>query len=298
MASFTSKILFCSMMVLVLLLSSCMNQGADSIRNYRTGMVEPTITFMRDMPPAEIPTNTNMQIGIEVHNRGGYDIQNGYLSINFDGDYFNANQRSSTVNLEGRNQFNPQGESRPFFFQGTTLDLEAQSLSKTIPVIASFCYPYTTVLEDNVCIDFSFDTGREQGRPVCTPSDLRYSGQGAPVGVRSIGYTVGDDNGEVTLYFSFEVQSRGLVVRPENFRAPCTSAQSTGLNRALFSASLSDHPLNCVDEINLRDGSATVRCETTHRIESQWLPYEAPLRVEISYGHMVSKSTSFEIKAR
>ena len=301
------KLYLLYLLFVLLLLFGCSGyRDVDTIDRYRTGYRGAEISFVRNAPPREILQDSLFSIGVEVHNRGATSIERGYLSLNYDSDYIRLFSASSkTISLEGRNPFNPQGESRPFFFEGTTLLLDPESARRTVPIIASFCYPYTTTLVDTVCLDFPHITSRERGLSVCTLQDKRYQGQGAPVGVSSVDITItsGQSQGIVKPIFDIIIthSGRGIVLDPDNYVGPCVARGSTNnLNTVRIArATISDIPLVCnTDVITLRDGSARVRCELSQGVYEAMLPFEAPLSIILEYGYMSSATVQTDILKR
>lgn len=294
-------------LVLMLLLQSCSgNIGGSEVpvdNDYRKGSLGVSLGFLEGVPPEEIIENSAFQVGVELKNLGAYNISGGYLDISYDEDYVQIySPRSQNVFLEGKNVFNKEGEEKILFFTAESLELETQSQSHTIPIIASFCYRYETILEELICVGSKFETRKDKGDPVCEVQDKSYGGQGSPVVISKVEYNVvpvGDTENSQVL-FEIEINHKdsvgGLVSNYDSYRSSCQGKLSSDdLNVVNVKAYLSDFKLDCGDEsFTFREGKYVLRC-SSEEIPSIIMPYEAPLYVKLNYGYVVSESTSIDI---
>jgi hypothetical protein len=300
----------------LLFMSGCGSSGNTinyiSDNQFRTGTNGVTMEFVQNSPPESMIEDAEVSVGVKLHNDGAYNVQNGYLVVSYDKDYltlFNTGQKS--FNLEGKNKYNKAGEEKSIFFDGKTSVLEVESQRHDVPIVASICYQYNATLLDLLCFDTPDLPNKEKGKTICSyKSDYSYSGQGAPVSISNVKLTL--SYSEVTQKFKpiidFEIShtasgfssDKGLVVNYDNYRSACTSSGSSSfdnLNLVKFEASISDEILSCNKEegtVTLRDGKANVRC-TGNYIEAGYLPYQAPLKIDLLYGYMTTTSTTMQV---
>lgn len=272
---------------------------------YRTGYSGLQIQFVRNNPPVELIETIPFAVALQVHNRGPFDVKNAFLVLSYDTDYVGMASDTKSISLEGRNIYNPQGESRAYFFQAETRKLDAESQRRKVPIIASLCYVYESLLTDVICLDKGYETGQDRGRVICTPQDKRYSGQGGPVGISSLDITIlpNEETQYAKVYLDMVVthSGNGIIVQPDAYKQACTSGTpSESINKVLVkSAALSDFPLVCSDQyVTLRNNQARLRCESTHEINIAAFPFNAPVYLELEYGYVDSVTTNVEIIRR
>ena len=292
-------------LVLVLFLQSCTGGGQTNFvsdDDFRKGTSSVSVNFVKDLPPQELLEDSVFQVGVEVQNNGAYNITNGFLNINYDQAYVDLfTTPNKNLDLDGRNRFLKEGETDSFFFEGKTRVLETESTRRTVPLIATMCYQYQTILDEVLCLDSDFISNRDTGVEVCKAENKKYGGQGAPVVIREVNYNViPTETNQAKTTFDILIQhksaSQSLVIDSDNYRSACSSnIGDSNLNVVKFQVSLSDQVLDCGDNfVTLRNDEARIRCES-QPIPEIFLPFEAPLYIELDYGYMASVSTSFDI---
>lgn len=307
---FNSKWLLLVCLCSLLLLSGCGGGGGTSAvvdvqENHRTGSVGLSLDFMKNIPPEEIFENSFTTVGVDMHNKGAYDIVGGVIVLNYDEDYISFDgSNARRFDLEGRNPLNEDGEQRPIFFEGSAGNLDAESQRRDIPLSATACYKYQTILSENVCLSLPYETSKEEGLVTCkSKPTLSFSGQGAPIKISSIDVSVFSSELTQTTKAAFDItvtsSGRGIITSENQFDSLCSSnfGSTKMAEVTIVSASLSDTIMACNQQaFSLKDGKARFRC-TMEDIPSYLLPYEAPLYLEFGYGYVETVGTSVTLVA-
>lgn len=286
--------------VILLLISGCTSfsrtSNVETIEDYRVGTKGIDISFLSGLPSKELIEDSQFSVGITLHNRGATSVENGRITLSYDDEYLGfTTDTNKNFELEGRSQFLPDGEERSFYFEGSTQFLDRESFRRDVTITATACYPYETSFIEFVCLDRPYVNDQERGNAVCRVQDVTSSGQGGPVYVSSVDMSFTENSQGVKPFFDITISHRGsgLVIHPHSYDSQCSRASSQGqLNKVLVtSVTLSEVQLDCNErELTLRDGSARLRCSTVSELIASRLPFESPLRIELSYGYAESES--------
>ena len=327
------KLALCLLLLIALLsLSSCngTNNGSRvTTTNYYSGIGGLEFKFLDQAPQAEVYENSRFVVGFIVENAGASDVAEmnyGILSIGFDPFYIDASEITSAndiqggsnsvvfsgIQLVGRSQLNPSGESTFISFPGfKTRAIMGQIESPSTQLLASLCYPYTTIFSGVVCVDHSL-AGQDLRQQVCYQKALDLSSQGAPVAITRIDVenqpTSSDlESSIVRPVFTIHVQNKGTgsvlspVVGSANLDRVCSFQDITRQDfntvniEAVLSASTS---LTCTpNPVKLINDEGISRCEVNDEdliIGSH--NYETPLNVKLSYVYQSAISKKIDIK--
>ena len=175
----------------LLALVACTSGGSDqriSAENFRQGGDGLRIAFTPNVPPDRLYDSEDFAVLLDIENLGAFDIGGPgdriYLS-GFDNRLITGlpSQGVQIPQLEGKNQFNPQGARSTVSFKGRIGRITGDVIPQ--PIQATACYRYRTEATANVCIDPDpYSTGV---RPVsCTPSSPGLGTQAAPIAVSAI----------------------------------------------------------------------------------------------------------------
>ena len=297
---YVHPVFFLSLLVCgMLLLAGCSGGGFYSSKtptknDYRKGFGGIDMEFIPAAPPEEIPEDSLFSVGINLHNEGAFDVEDGIMVIDIDNDYiglFGTPRRD--FSLEGKSDLSPKGQGQDYFFEGTSKFLDTESSRRSVPVIASICYPYETVLEDTFCINKEGLSDSSVGEDVCEVRSHSYGGQGGPVGITSASVSVlnGEVDGTVIPVFDIYLKhsGNGLILESGNYRLACSASPGGNENLArvkIKEITLSGVPLSCnKDTVLLNEGKARVRCELSEHISAFQMPYEAPFRMVLEYAY-------------
>ncbi|MGM5484022.1 MAG: hypothetical protein ACQER9_03865 [Nanobdellota archaeon] len=292
-----------TLILMTFLLTSCSDFGPIAKEDHRKGYNSLIMRFIPGNPPDEILEDSSIAIGINLKNKGAYNIKRGLISISTDEDYLNLyTGNSKNIELEGRNEYNPEGQEKTIFFEGRTRPLSSQSFENDVPISIRSCFQYKTELSDNICIDTDYKTSKDSGEKVCEAYDPSYNGQGSPLGISSIDMKIiPSDENLATPHFdiTFRHNGRGMILPYNEYRKPCSYSGNTATSMNTFkidSIKLSGVPMKCEREnIKLKDNEAKVRCYPVEPVNIHQMPYTAPISITLEYGYSIGKTTSFRL---
>lgn len=300
------KGLLVSVLLCSLLLAGCKGLGSKSTENAGSSLGNEEVfvgteglsmNFVENLPPSKLYSSTNLNVLVELHNKGVTDINNLYLYLSgFDPNIIRIpNRVQSVFGIEGKSRFNLEGGYRSVEFASNRINDRDFTERYTSTLSVTACYDYTTVGTAVVCVDpFLYDV--EAGPRPCQVQDVSLSGgQGAPVSVESI--DVDSTGNEAYFQITLSNAADGKVVRT----ADCPyNLQYEDLNYVEYDVTLSGQgPIECLpsergsNRVRLVDGRAKITC--TFGIDSLRQAYSTPLNIRLDYGYMQSISTDVEI---
>jgi len=283
-----------------LFLLSCAPVGEErATREWRVGSEGIVMRFLPNMPPQQVYDDEQMNIVLELENRGATEagIANDrvYLS-GYDPSIITGISTFGEVLpfMEGKSQYNPIGTKDFVSFTAVPTNLNARGIDK-YPFImqATACYAYRTIASDNVCIDpdpFAPTTKQK----ICTPQPVAMGSQGAPIAVTDV--EVEASPGRTRFRINMQNLGGGRVYRagPE-FLNKCSPYDQFGLefNEVGYvrldkvEVSGQDITASCrpmdINHIRLNNGLGTIVCE--FRSFKGGAAYVTPLVIGLSYGY-------------
>lgn len=177
------------LLVLLTLITSCtvgQDTGATDTQ-WRTGTQGLVMNFVPDNPPSEVLSNQEVNVMVEVTNKGAHDVNSiNFYVTGYDSSILPLSQVDSPrLPLLGKSAFNPEGSIVDFVRWSATVNAppEVDSFEQRIAVTA--CYNYQTIANPEICIDpqkYSYTATSK------CPFDIRNlgGGQGGPIAVSSI----------------------------------------------------------------------------------------------------------------
>jgi hypothetical protein len=105
-------------------ISACFPSGNLNLdTQFRKGSEGLQMSFLDNLPPQEILAGDRFSIGINLENRGAYDITEGRITLSGyqPNQYAFVGGSSQTFQLEGKSQFVSQGEVSPIIFDAQSL---------------------------------------------------------------------------------------------------------------------------------------------------------------------------------
>lgn len=327
------KAAFCVLLLsITLFLSSCdINSGGQrtTTTNYYVGTKGLEFKFLEQAPQSELYEDSRFVVGFIVENSGASDVVEGdygILSVGFDPFYIDASgvgraensqvsENSvivSGIQLVGRSQLNPSGSSAYVSLPGFRVrTVVGQIESPTTQLLASLCYPYTTLFSGMVCVDLGL-AGQDLRQQVCRQTSLTLTGQGAPVAITRIDVEnqpvdSGGQSVVVRPVYTIHIKNLGSgsvlspVVGSANLERVCSFQGITRQDfntvniEAILSASTR---LTCTpNPVKLISDEGISRCEVSDEdlvIGSH--NYETPLNIKLSYVYQSAASKKIEIK--
>lgn len=287
------------------------------------------LNFLPNLPPPkfyapEEGEETEFEIGVDIMNRGAYDIVGGYLTLGLESDYVRFKQwnledkpqftqigvagERVAFNLLGRSQLDPQGERAVISANVQPLSLDPLTEQHRTTIIVTACYPYATEASAQICIDTDV-YGMKPIEKVCKPSTVTLSGgQGAPVAVTKVEERILSSGGEyIHPQFIIFVKNigRGTVVRQDKVEAACSAQALSETERKQFfnSVTLDDirfsefsftgGHFDCIPgEVKLKDGEGFIKCTLHDELLSiERETYATPLFIRLRYGYFQTIAT-------
>ena len=282
--------------------------------NFNSGKDGLVFEFLRNSPPDQVREDSEFPVGLLISNKGAFSINTSkpaLITWEFDEFYFNGTKSIQTLNslaadwqkitLEGKSPIFPKGDSIYHYLPRLTAKtIKGQKESPGTELYVAICYPYRTVLSDEVCIDtYTIDDIRTKA---CEVQDKTYSsGQGSPVAITELHYELINFGQYLKPVFFMTVSNvgKGSVVSPDQ---DCGYAQST--NRALWDtvnikATLGGEELTCRSAndpyaFRFKDNEIHLLCEYNQGY-NQNLNYLTNLDVQIDFNYINILSQDVEI---
>ena len=275
-------------LLIVLFVVGCQNtpfQRDSKGVDYRTGVSEVEVEFVKNVPPYEVYENSQFQIVPRIVNKAAYPIENGVVTlVGFDRRYFEVFPLTEEFGyLEGRSELNPVGgiwiTDPPF--DGIAGELTKRN-SYRVGFLARVDYSSFVEYAETVCINSDLYNVHDAG---CTVDvEKTYSGQGAPVAITEMEQIITPGFG---VEFRFNVRNRG----------------DGRIKRLVFgSAALGGREISCVFkdgeeqgrsiELDLDETEATLVCNTFVR---SFQSYETTLTMSLAYDYAIEEERGITI---
>lgn len=153
-----------------------------------TGTEGLSMKFMENAPPATIPSQSYVPIGLYLENRGAVGIADGVIVLRYPEDLLTLEKNSIRINIEGKETYLAGGKQASIL-DGMTKNPEKIGTTKPKGrIAATSCYDYATKLSTGICINpDSYGIKKIAGKkPACESKALAFSGQGAPVAITKV----------------------------------------------------------------------------------------------------------------
>ncbi len=320
------RIIVCAIAAIMIsvLLVGCTSQlrNTNDQGQYRVGSEGLRIQFMQNTPPTTAYDDQELNVVIQVDNRGATILEGSANRIYLDGfstDIITGIPINGKVidRLEGKNRYNINGDTTIIDLQGYVRDLGSRGIDRLPQTIkATVCYGYETIATATVCIDPNpFSTRSEE--VVCQGGQGGFSigtgvasnlggGQGAPIAVSAV---LTDSLPDRT---KFRVTIRnvggGVVFRDGfTYLDRCNPYDPGGLDtfRDVGFVHLDDVQIDGISitgtctpqkddgNIQLINNEATIFCE--YASIPQENPYITPLTIKLKYGYRTSISKQINL---
>jgi hypothetical protein len=282
--------------------------------DYREGTSGLVISFVPNTPPDEVHENSNFLIGVDVANEGAYDIIDGIFVLSLEDDYVEimdwkgyimqgrqAQNKKAYFDIEGKSQMVPEGGLDRMTIRAQTNVLDVQTETRTTHIILTACYPYKTIMAQDVCVDP--DPLNTRLEKPCEVSSISLDGQGAPVAVKRIDTEMLESADSDTVMPQFTLTLKnvgdGEVFDASRVQEACSSdpLAREDVRYLSVSARLIDQGLECRPQpAHLQKGQSKVRCTLEGGIDRASSTFIAPLVVELDYGYAKTISQPMVIR--
>jgi len=286
--------------------------------NYKTGIEGLDINFIQYQPPDEIYEGSDFTVGLEIQNKGGYQIEEGRLRLLLDNTFVGMAELPSSIQaLEGKSQFYPEGEKYMDFFKGKSYkDLGEFSIGKktksvNFEIIA--CYPYKTEATTDICLNPpSVSDYLQVNQQACLANrEYQLTSQGSPLVITKIEETIIPDNDieyKVKLKIYIEKRGDGTITTSDSYYKTCVGEKlDKKKEKNIFEIkeiSFSDfstlasgrNNINCnpFKQVKLENNKAKIECDAL--VKKSRGMFQTPLLIELDFGHVNKKSKTITIK--
>ncbi len=301
------------LLALMLFISGCSGFSPRPYQtDYHTGRDGIVLEFLPNSPPEEVIEGSILPVYLSLSNEGAFTLNesaHGVISFSFTETFLELMPNTAPESWDivpaegaffGKSMMYPQGEQRfhllPSLF---AVNLPGQISNPPVIVSASLCYPYKTILSDEICIDTTPMTG-DVRRKVCELEDKSYpQGQGGPVAITSVDFEMQQYGLHMRPVLFIEVQNvgGGRVLAPADPSVACQDqgSMSRQWNHVIVKASLSGEELTCVNDGLMDLNNGIIRCYMQSGGFGAHLNYYANLEITLDYVYRSSISKEFEI---
>ncbi|HLC80436.1 MAG TPA: hypothetical protein VJG31_01555 [Candidatus Nanoarchaeia archaeon] len=178
----------CLIIVIILLffLTAC-GSSPNTTANFKTGYKGVVVTPIKNAPPKEIYSGSDIKLGIRLENLGAYEATNGKIQLSgFDKAYLSFFKTEETLEtMEGRSAVNYIGSLDFKEFEGkVSLPEGIKEHLERFNIVTS--YDYITELNYDACINPDM-YGLTAGKDACKIKDTAsFSGQGSPLAIEKV----------------------------------------------------------------------------------------------------------------
>lgn len=278
---------------------------AAALKQVQSGSQGVEVNLLANFPPPTLYDQDQLEMIVEVNNKGNYDIDASSCFIQMSG--FDQNiirgglhiPRSCAERvgrLQGKSIYNLAGESNQLEFRSSSIFLPEGVFEYNPTLNIQSCYNYHTRASPQVCVDPAlYQITSEQ--KVCTPTNVGLGGgQGAPVGVSSVGVNMVGTR----VIFEINVQNlaSGKVLSPYSDLQSCgqPSLDLSERDRVAYAVQFSGGSLiNCNPAgglIRLNNGNGKIVC--SFNVVGTGA-FQSPLLVDLDYNYMQSFQKSIKI---
>jgi len=211
---------------------------------------------------------------VDISNIGAFPDENGKLNGKFafivEEQWLEPQtDKTGTIEIKGRSQYNPRGEFQQIRFQLTNegRGLPPQLETYNSPVIFQACYPYQTLASVPICIDPDIQN-LNQRKPCRTQPLQLQGGQGAPVEVTRVETRMVPEGDEVKPFIALYIRNagRGKVIKSEAVTKACGKGATDLSAQVSVDVQLQGIPLDCQQNVRLeKDKEAKIICTGTRR---------------------------------
>ncbi len=208
------KILILLITGFIIILAGCKRTTPDlepELIEYHKGTHALKMNFVENLPPDEITEGSEFIIGLELENKGAFDIENGEISISgYDQSKIQIDDPEKYFNIEGKKPGFPEGGYEIMNFQGKNIDFpKIKEIDPAkLKIIAR--YDYQTEAGAEVCINPDIYSHIKTKENICEPKEITLSdGQGAPVAVTKIQQEPVPFENKIRIKFNIYLENKG-----------------------------------------------------------------------------------------
>ncbi len=316
------KAIILALIISLLILSSCQKKDTilspteidRMIKQLYSGKGGLELNFMPNAPPEEVMEQQEIQLIFDLENIGAFNITNGYFGIGTEKDYviFNNGTYAKTpitkdklvpFSLAGKTLYEKKGQEETAILRFQTKKLENLSFYHDVKFRVTACYDYSTYLVADICVNLDSADSTKVTKGVCEFQPLKFSGQGAPIGVSLIDVRIlpWDTTYRPEFYIELTNYAEGTVLNIYDIQKACSNQpiNRSTINIVHFNGTFMGKPLICSpQDILIKDNIGKTRCWTERFQENELASrrsFLSPLIVKFDYGYTQTWTTGTRI---
>jgi len=281
------KAILIGMVCLLLICSGCGLLNRDKVKaepevvDYHKGTEGLVLKLLKGSPPEKIWKESDFFIGVELKNKGAYDIENAIIKLHgFNPKYVIPSEREErTGTLHGKSPGYPEGDYKIVEFKET--NVIAPPGKEPLSFTVSAEYDYKTEASTVVCISPELNPLIKTKEKICEIKEISLSGgQGAPVAVITVNEIPGYKSGKLNLKFIIDIEDKG-------------KGEVLG-DIIVEEAKLSNQNIQCdPSTLKLDKKKGRIKCEID--LDRPSGPYESILLVKLSYKYKTKVDEKIEV---
>lgn len=318
------------LMLLIIVFASYGCQPRDSVspedaaqKEVYTGTKGLEMQFMKNLPPSKMYDTSNLDLMIELQNKGTFDLTGRcqlYLH-GYDENIIRGLRKTQECGvLEPRTRYNPEGGRNTVDFSTDYLELPEGIDTLPQDFVVTACYEYETIANPVVCIDPTL-YGPAPLEKSCQVKDISLTGgQGAPVTVDRVEVEMMKEKVLFKIHISNQAiapSSKSILggkfgsAKETGRRGTVLSWHSSIIDGCPFNLDYNDY--NIVDYFVDMTGGSLIRCtpeidgdQRIRLVDNKGViycyfdifgqsAYTTPLNIILNYNYMESISTNVEI---
>ncbi len=280
-----NKIFVVVILIVVLISAGCGLRKEPVVGEiiYHEGKEGLEVNIIKNLPPEEVWKENEFIIGLELRNKGAYNIEDGVVKISgFDPRYIESEEDEQTIEfLAGKSPGYPEGDYMIMKFDEKNIDIPKGAGEYEAAFTVNVEYDYKTEANTVVCVSpkiFSIVNTRDvcEVKPVSMPK-----GQGAPVAITHIEESITPLDRDLRVEFIFYIANKGKGEVKGN-----VDIENVKLSEQLMECDTKQFALKGKDE-------KKIHCSTI--VERGISARQVPLSADLSYRYGITLDKKIKI---
>ncbi len=267
----------------------------------------------------EVFEGSPVNMDISLKNDGASNIDEGYLTLALEKDFFSLDRwiinrpligsesrEQVEFSLEGKSPLNPEGSQGIVSVVLNSKSIEELREKHTSTILLTGCYKYKTKVSEPVCIQTD-PIGKTLIASACEVEDKKLDSQGAPVAVTNVEVDMLPEGDKVKPQFIIYITNlgQGDVLKTDAARAACSgeTIDYDDYNVISVNAKLFEKQLTCTPSLSgkiglakLKEKNDEIRCVLEEGIRREEGTHTETLNIELDYGYTQTISTNIDIR--
>ncbi|MCK5107358.1 MAG: hypothetical protein KAQ83_01405 [Nanoarchaeota archaeon] len=289
------KLIIILLLASILIVSGCSSGSNTQVSNFRTGTEGLSLSFLPYSPPPTVYSGDNVDVVIQLENKGAYDIRGGKLHLTgFDKNILGIYENYYVFDeILGKSEYSLEGEKKIIDkYTNVGVNLPDTVNSHTTPIEAIACYEYQTIASFPVCIDPNPRVNKHDG---CSATDFSGNSQGGPIAVKNVQV----ESGLGRMRFIIDIENVGNGDLIDYNACPFGYKYNDINNINSYQVEIPGLNLNCEpDSRSLKineAGQGRIYCQVENLNQEQ-SAYQSVMSITLDYDYKDSTSTSIQIR--